>query len=231
MQISHLSADFRSLSELIQPTFEYAANFLKSLRASGRLVDAGRRPLQRRARQSGGGKDLRLLGHPQHGRERFRQLDGATPGRSANRRPVTTCLRASNLARTASLPASLAQPVKQQRVHEPDPTRLIAAAMRSEVRFDKPAINCCDAMCNGKYPLRFGFMGFPFNTPSMLTRDVEGVTFKNRSRGPSPIGVTVHLTVSGRGSPGFATNAVVGAIVKPDDESSNEVFLSSCFHS
>jgi len=80
MQINHHfhSADFHSLSEMFDPArnVEYAANFLKSLRGAGRLVDAGGGSLQRRPRQSGSGKNLRLLGHPQHDRERFRAMDG-----------------------------------------------------------------------------------------------------------------------------------------------------------
>jgi len=62
-------------------------------------MDAGGCPLQRRARKSGGGKNLRLLGHPQYGRERFRAVDrqrpGALPiaarrGADRTRRPRTT---------------------------------------------------------------------------------------------------------------------------------------------
>ena len=48
-------------------------------------MDAGRGALQCRAGQSGGGKDLCLLGHPQHGRERFR-TGRPTRGRFASRR-------------------------------------------------------------------------------------------------------------------------------------------------
>ena len=84
MQINHHfhSADFRSLSEMFDPArnVDYAANFLKIAQGAGRLVDAGRGALQCRARQSGGGKDLRLLGHPQHGRKRFRAVDGQRAG-------------------------------------------------------------------------------------------------------------------------------------------------------
>ena len=81
MQINHHfhSADFHSLGEMFDPArnVEYAANFLKSLKAQE--VDAGRGPLQRRARQPCTGKNLRLLSHPQHGRERFWTVDGQRP--------------------------------------------------------------------------------------------------------------------------------------------------------
>ena len=60
MQINHHfhGADFHSLSEMFDPArnVEYAANFLKALQGARGLVDAGGGPLQRRARQSGGGK-------------------------------------------------------------------------------------------------------------------------------------------------------------------------------
>ena len=83
MQINHHfhGADFRSLSEMFDPArnVEYAANFLKVAEGPGGLVDAGRRPLQFRARQSGGGENLCLLGDPQHDRERLRGLDGERP--------------------------------------------------------------------------------------------------------------------------------------------------------
>ncbi len=84
MQINHHfhSADFRSLSEMFDPArnVEYAANFLKVAQGAGRLMDARRGALQCRARQSGGGEDLCLLGHPQHGRERLRTMDGQRSG-------------------------------------------------------------------------------------------------------------------------------------------------------
>jgi hypothetical protein len=73
MQINHHfhSADFHSLSEMFELS-EIAQD-------AGGFLDTGRGPLQCRAGQSGGGKNLRMLGHPQHGRERLRTMDGERP--------------------------------------------------------------------------------------------------------------------------------------------------------
>jgi hypothetical protein len=73
-------ADFRSLSEIRSGAQRrIRCELCEVAQGAGRLMDAGGRPLQCGAGQSGGGKDLRLLGHPQHGRERFRTVDGQRP--------------------------------------------------------------------------------------------------------------------------------------------------------
>ena len=59
---------------------DYAANFLEEPQGRGGHLDAGRRPLQRRPGQPGGGAHLRLRGHPQHGGERLRPMDRQCAG-------------------------------------------------------------------------------------------------------------------------------------------------------
>ena len=78
---------FVRLSEMFDPVrnVDYAANFLKSLRGAGRLVDPGGGPLQCRPRRSGGGEKLRVLGDPQHDRERVQDGGRPTRARSAGR--------------------------------------------------------------------------------------------------------------------------------------------------
>ena len=76
------AAHFASLGAMFDPRLnvDYAANFLKSSQGRGGHLDAGRRPLQRRPGQPGGGAHLRLRGHPQHGGERLRQMDRQCAG-------------------------------------------------------------------------------------------------------------------------------------------------------
>jgi hypothetical protein len=83
MQINHRfhGADFRSLSEMFDPArnVEYAASFLKTLRA-----EEGNWTLAVARYNAGPGnpaaeKKICLLGHPQHDRERFRTMDGQRP--------------------------------------------------------------------------------------------------------------------------------------------------------
>ena len=83
MQINHRfhGADFRSLSEMFDPArnVEYAANFLKALKAQEGSWTLAVARYNAGPAQSGGGKNLCLLGHPQHDRERLRRMDGQRP--------------------------------------------------------------------------------------------------------------------------------------------------------
>jgi soluble lytic murein transglycosylase-like protein len=73
---------FASLGAMFDPrrNVDYAANFLKSLKAEVGTWTLAVARYNAGPRQPGGGAHLRLRRHPQHGRERLRPMDRQRPG-------------------------------------------------------------------------------------------------------------------------------------------------------